>query len=119
MNKPLSVAFKVSPDNFDDMRDLVRSTVISLNKLGVAIRPDERGLLPLSSFDVQLHIKRHESRMTMPLAVVELHLKGLGFAHVGAADSGRFVIESEAFQALLAGAHMHTAANSAANQEKV
>jgi hypothetical protein len=101
MNAPVfTFVFKGPPDNFDDMRDLVRSAVISLSKLGVAIRPDDSGLLVLSSFDVELHLKRHATRMTMPLGVVELHLHGLGFERVGAAESGRFAIESEAFQAL-------------------
>lgn len=107
MSELLTFVFKAPPDNLDDMRDLVLSTVISLNRLGVAIRPDESGLLVLSSFDVQLHLKRHATRMTMPLAVVDLHLNGLGFERIGAADSSRFAIESEAFQALLAGAPNH------------
>jgi hypothetical protein len=92
-----------APETFVEMRELVRSTVISLNKLRVAIRPDHDGLQALSSFDVQLHLQRHATRLTMPLGVVALHLQGLGFERTGGAESARFLIKDDAFRALLAG----------------
>ena len=104
MNAPITMIFKGPPDNFDDMREIVRSTVVSLNELGVDIAPDHDGLHVLSSLDVQLHMQRNAYRMSMPLGVIALHLKGLGFEQIGAAESARFAIENEAFRALFAGA---------------
>lgn len=93
-----------APETFAEMRELVRSTVISLNKLGVSIRSEPSGFLALSSFDVQIHLQRHAARLTMPLGVIALHLQGLGFERFGGAESARFVIEDDAFRTLLAGA---------------